>query len=213
MTFCLSSGSYFNPRSPWGERQFQRQELLRYLEISIHAPRGGSDRIVYGKDGAASISIHAPRGGSDSLVTPAADRISHFNPRSPWGERPLPSRLDNIVSVFQSTLPVGGATGDFSGLVATTTTFQSTLPVGGATVSWRKLDGYQCQFQSTLPVGGATAKMHSFPCPSLARITKVGEKTARKAHYNVKNNGCRQFSHKKVRAKLWGNFCSLALRS
>ena len=34
------------------------------------------------------ISIHAPRGGSDFIVTGWRLNISYFNPRSPWGERP-----------------------------------------------------------------------------------------------------------------------------
>ena len=83
---------------------------LTYL-ISIHAPRGGSDFILwsmssfnnqfqstlpvggatssaYPAKGDSCISIHAPRGGSDALLSPSS---AHR-----W--------------LFQSTLPVGGAT-------------------------------------------------------------------------------------------------------
>ena len=58
-------------------------------EISIHAPRGGSDA-----DFPAyvltplQISIHAPRGGSDNDVIPGLIDDLDFNPRSPRGERP-----------------------------------------------------------------------------------------------------------------------------
>ena len=59
------------------------------VRISIHAPRGGSDcKSPEGRTGVASISIHAPRGGSDQGT----------------GTTWQPSEL------FQSTLPVGGAT-------------------------------------------------------------------------------------------------------
>ena len=34
----------------------------------------------------------------------------NFNPRSPWGERPVGMQNTPSVEVFQSTLPVGGAT-------------------------------------------------------------------------------------------------------
>ena len=56
------------------------------------------------------ISIHAPRGGSDLDLIFSTYLPFNFNPRSPWGERPIwvassPSRV-----LFQSTLPVGGAT-------------------------------------------------------------------------------------------------------
>jgi len=33
------------------------------------------------------ISIHAPRGGSDSDTTVCLQKPDDFNPRSPWGER------------------------------------------------------------------------------------------------------------------------------
>jgi len=57
------------------------------------------------------VSIHAPRGGSDGSNSNLSKPIhSSFNPRSPWGERP--AALVEMVSIlrFQSTLPVGGAT-------------------------------------------------------------------------------------------------------
>ena len=107
---------HFNPRSPWGERLPGVVFDSDVLDISIHAPRGGSDRqdamdtVSHSYFNPRSpwgerlcqravilrwllISIHAPRGGSDiggmrSMMVP-----NHFNPRSPWGERPLPAGL------------------------------------------------------------------------------------------------------------------------
>ena len=101
----------FNPRSPCGERlqpiqlevqhhQFQStlpvwgatlDSLLRncILQISIHAPRVGSDTILQLTSASSvMISIHAPRVGSD-LVASAGE---------------------STTSAFQSTLPVWGAT-------------------------------------------------------------------------------------------------------
>ena len=85
---CLWLHENFNPRSPWGERQhllllalptmeFQSTlpvggattDVIGELwgkEISIHAPRGGSDLRNVMLSTTMSISIHAPRGGSDS---------------------------------------------------------------------------------------------------------------------------------------------------
>ncbi len=79
----------FNPRSPCGER-----------------PAGG---------GAAahkeSISIHAPRVGSD-VNWDNGQRIANrnFNPRSPCGERQAILTSLRAMVIFQSTLPVWGAT-------------------------------------------------------------------------------------------------------
>ena len=123
----------FNPRSPHGERRcstsliswaviFQstlpaRGATMQYLssgffiEISIHAPRTGSDFQANCKSyWYCAISIHAPRTGSDAIRSPAiaawaafqstlpargateTERlmcapIYYFNPRSPHGER------------------------------------------------------------------------------------------------------------------------------
>ena len=56
------------------------------------------------------ISIHAPRVGSDCSGAGCCRPQSHFNPRSPCGERLLPAVEESAVPEFQSTLPVWGAT-------------------------------------------------------------------------------------------------------
>ena len=60
------SWSYFNPRSPHGERPYAYVVDINAVEISIHAPRMGSDRSRQGH----------------------CCRDEYFNPRSPHGERP-----------------------------------------------------------------------------------------------------------------------------
>ena len=78
----------FNPRSPWGERHYvTKSELSKSI-----------------------ISIHAPRGGSDSILALCKTSIMNFNPRSPWGERQVSNPKSMPLNLFQSTLPVGGAT-------------------------------------------------------------------------------------------------------
>ena len=102
---------HFNPRSPCGERRemdglpiyvttFQstlpvwgatRAGLLknRGYDISIHAPRVGSDKGFGFFDAEVGISIHAPRVGSDLFIRDQLRLTIHFNPRSPCGERRL----------------------------------------------------------------------------------------------------------------------------
>ena len=60
-----------------------------------------------------------------------------------------------VIDVFQSTLPVRGATLEGSGPQAGDVQFQSTLPVRGATTGL-KISLRSLRFQSTLPVRGAT---------------------------------------------------------
>ncbi len=104
--------NHFNPRSPRGER---RHTLVlsrtRVPHFNPRSPRGERLRNTRAAGTAFSISIHAPRGGSDkSEIRITACRNQNFNPRSPRGER-LPCYSPMIGwRKFQSTLPAGGAT-------------------------------------------------------------------------------------------------------
>ena len=116
----------------WGATECTAEEIAAQ-EISIHAPRVGSDPVavrfpcistlfqstlpVWGAtnlfeegEQAVWISIHAPRVGSDRGAALFLWCLRDFNPRSPCGER----RVDISETVngllFQSTLPVWGAT-------------------------------------------------------------------------------------------------------
>ena len=88
------------------------QHLIDKLggDISIHAPRTGSDQLFLQPPMHQRISIHAPRTGSDRKVAPVIDIVQNFNPRSPHGERQR--RIFGMASRggFQSTLPARGAT-------------------------------------------------------------------------------------------------------
>ena len=151
-----SDPAYFNPRSPCGERPGQGRIPRPVLSISIHAPRVGSDVLDLSSSHTTSlfqstlpvwgatwcwllqwpyplisihaprvgsdhkqrvgevlipkISIHAPRVGSDPADCGAYKQDNHFNPRSPCGERPRWALLRVSLRIFQSTLPVWGAT-------------------------------------------------------------------------------------------------------
>ena len=123
----------FNPRSPYGERPGQQRK------------RAGKDRI----------SIHAPRTGSDRRHDLTGTNSRDFNPRSPYGERLRVGKVKFVCFLFQSTLPVRGATCDFKrsmrGMdisIHAPRTGSDTVEVSG----YGAFDG----FQSTLPVRGAT---------------------------------------------------------
>ena len=83
------------------------------IDISIHAPRAGSDVMaVNAKPMLFIISIHAPRAGSDLGPHAQSDHKVNFNPRSPCGERRAILASLRLICKFQSTLPVRGATVD-----------------------------------------------------------------------------------------------------
>ena len=57
-----------------------------------------------------AISIHAPHAGSDPLKVPHFAPSFDFNPRSPCGERRRQLKEIFMFGIFQSTLPMRGAT-------------------------------------------------------------------------------------------------------
>ncbi len=60
-------GLNFNPRSPDGERPERGVTGVAHGDISIHAPRMGSDDFRHRHSQVKNISIHAPRMGSDHV--------------------------------------------------------------------------------------------------------------------------------------------------
>ena len=148
------------------------------LEISIHAPRMGSDtaslrasmtwydfnpRSPHGERPSTPsqyllvflISIHAPRMGSDPTLSKVPLYADYFNPRSPHGERPDKTVSQAMSKLFQSTLPAWGATLrniPFSYFVS----ISIHAPRMGSDVFFSKEEWEKAKFQSTLPAWGAT---------------------------------------------------------
>ena len=79
-------------------------------DISTHAPRTGSDSGSLASSFGMPISIHAPRTGSDVGYRVRTAGAGNFNPRSPHGERPTMLSRQTSTATFQSTLPARGAT-------------------------------------------------------------------------------------------------------
>ena len=63
------------------------------------------------------ISIHAPRVGSDRCRNKYKSSHQDFNPRSPCGERHSLPPVLQVLFLFQSTLPVWGATGEGTNII------------------------------------------------------------------------------------------------
>ena len=81
------AGRYFNPRSPCGERQVPFFLLPAQRDISIHAPRVGSDGGCSGAaGGCGDFNPRSPCGERPGRPL-ALWGASYFNPRSPCGER------------------------------------------------------------------------------------------------------------------------------
>ena len=128
------------------------------IQISIHAPRTGSD--VGSHSAAYSANVFQstlPARGATSAESVTRRRSRNFNPRSPHGERPLRGIAVAPRSQFQSTLPARGAT-IVTPAAAAQYQFQSTLPARGATIDALTAQRIEA-FQSTLPARGATCHL------------------------------------------------------
>ena len=145
----------FQSTLPLRGATFQQRPRAADKRISIHAPLAGSD----GGDGAGSrpheISIHAPLAGSDGFARALVVNLCDFNPRSPCGERP--SVLVDLVDLrlFQSTLPLRGAT-RASWRTGTSTSYFNPRSPCGERLYLSGIRNSGGSFQSTLPLRGAT---------------------------------------------------------
>ena len=108
---CCKDCQNFNPRSPCGERPAIARMLAAGSEFQSTLPVWGATLCVPQKWGVGLISIHAPRVGSDDSGIDRSALMEDFNPRSPCGERHQQAALmQQLTNIFQSTLPVWGAT-------------------------------------------------------------------------------------------------------
>ena len=127
-------GCRFNPRSPCGERLCIVPSFSSTSLVSIHAPRAGSDLADMMRNHVRRrVSIHAPHAGSDSVTSVVLYTDAGFNPRSPCGERPMAALSDeSVFGGFNPRSPCGER--PLEGIyVPLFPMFQSTLPVRGAT--------------------------------------------------------------------------------
>ena len=153
--FCTD----FNPRSPHGERRLSTEIMHGDKTISIHAPRTGSDEGAL-KPGSLVKQFQStlPARGATSTVSATAHASTHFNPRSPHGERPvhrcrflpqihfnprsphgerlIPESHERRIKNISIHAPRTGSDMNPVEIAARFMAFQSTLPARGATFSF-----------------------------------------------------------------------------
>ena len=78
---------HFNPRSPHGERPSRRTSTRKQFLFQSTLPARGATKEATAVYINEEISIHAPRTGSDAKLSLLATFLPDFNPRSPHGER------------------------------------------------------------------------------------------------------------------------------
>ena len=130
-----------------------RQHMLRFQST---LPVRGATSPLFHFLATQNISIHAPRAGSDQGGSNAVMCPLDFNPRSPCGERRCAQQLFARIQNISIHAPRAGSDSLTSPESMSNKPFQSTLPVRGATVIASVMLSMRLTFQSTLPVRGAT---------------------------------------------------------
>ena len=159
--------TYFNPRSPHGERQ-----------------HGGHKHA-----GRHHISTHAPRTGSDGLRPRGVRLARNFNPRSPHGERLTYNGCITHCRLFQPTLPARGATSEAS-IFPSANAISTHAPRTGSDRQGGKVFGALGVFQPTLPARGATqtAQSSTPPAKNFNPRSPHGERRAQGDDFRVRDN-------------------------
>ena len=138
----------------WGATGMTMAEIMPYFNISIHAPRMGSDLLgVQRGSGYDDFNPRSPDGERPS-TPPSYMRSTHFNPRSPDGERRGGCRKVALLRVFQSTLPGWGATRSSTPSVIPPSHFNPRSPDGERLV-WTPLTGAECDISIHAPRMGS----------------------------------------------------------
>ena len=81
--------TYFNPRSPHGERQPTTQSKTTTVRFQSTLPARGATQIVVTVNLFFYFNPRSPHGERPAAAT-ASSALENFNPRSPHGERHLP---------------------------------------------------------------------------------------------------------------------------
>ena len=97
----------FNSRSPCGERLVLEFFVGHHCQFQLTLPVWGATNIGSRSNTCTVISTHAPRVGSDICRNTISTRRTHFNSRSPCGERPGTGTFYQDHSNFNSRSPCG----------------------------------------------------------------------------------------------------------
>ena len=146
----------FNPRSPRGERLWELSTDSGGAIFQSTLPARGATLGVKHRQRRGDISIHAPREGSDLHLRGGRPPRGNFNPRSPRGERRFERHCAGKGKRFQSTLPARGATRRCPAGRAGIGNISIHAPREGSDVPTDVITADIAPFQSTLPARGAT---------------------------------------------------------
>ena len=158
---CPERTQDFNPHSPCGERRlFLSMGQKRFQFQSTLPMRGATSQSWAYLMCTEYFNPHSPCGERPSEKNSSGCGSYYFNPHSPCGERLIGNGKVHIIDLFQSTLPMRGAT-----LILCFCFRRSGIsihtPHAGSDPKSTGNSGKVLRFQSTLPMRGATLPYES----------------------------------------------------
>ena len=147
------TAKYFNPRSPCGERRPRWSARTPTRRFQSTLPVWGATACIACTFHNRAISIHAPRVGSDAAAREKPRKAAYFNPRSPCGERRRLAASTETPCLFQSTLPVWGATSGGYDEKHPANRISIHAPRVGSDKHYRLYAARQCDFNPRSPCG------------------------------------------------------------
>ncbi len=149
---CASS--YFYPRPPRGGRRLGEGFDLLVIDISIHVPREGDDRLpLVFRKARTDFYPRPPRGGRRYWAVKPT-RQSHFYPRPPRGGRRVHAKSADSPSTISIHVPREGDDSPRQKRPARRRRFLSTSPARGTTALFWNLIFSERNFYPRPPRGG-----------------------------------------------------------
>ncbi len=131
-------------------------------DISIHAPRMGSDnKAILSPLGERAFQSTLPAWGATPGRAAVHVGIHHFNPRSPHGERRRGARSAGETSQISIHAPRMGSDQMENETMRLVLAFQSTLPAWGATRFRQRGQGRRSDFNPRSPHGERRQQLHA----------------------------------------------------
>ncbi len=151
----VHSGGVFQSTLPvWGATCFSLALVRRLIFQSTLPVWGATCHLLHSHLLDHNFNPRSPCGERQKIVMYCL-QLGDFNPRSPCGERPAGLIQSLVPKVFQSTLPVWGATRSGRSVERAWCYFNPRSPCGERPVNLGT-HTMRKAFQSTLPVWGAT---------------------------------------------------------
>ena len=166
-----TAGGYFNPRSPYGERQRSRYTgcVRRGFQSTLPLRGATSNSVIFRCP--CQFQSTLPLRGATLTNQSSSSIEAYFNPRSPYGERRGHRAWAHSAPHISIHAPLTGSDRRLGQTQYALTRFQSTLPLRGATIVARLCRCRDLYFNPRSPYGERLSFLQPLPSSGLFQST------------------------------------------